>query len=103
MADTTVQLRRYRLAPGARESFLAFWRDTVMPVRRDHGFDLVFAYLIPETDEFVWAVSHGGDATAFAEADRAYQESPDRRAAFQDQPRRVVEQLVHLVEPARSP
>lgn len=95
---TTVQLRRYRLVPEERDAFLDWWRREIPTVRRNHGFGVPFAYLVPETDEFVWAVSYDGDAAAFERAEKQYQQAPDRRAAFEGQPERVREVLVHLVE-----
>ncbi len=99
MSDATVQLRRYRLIPQERAAFLDWFRREIPPVRARFGFEVVFAYLVPETDEFVWAVRHDGDAEEFRRAEEEYSSSPQRAAAFAGQPERLQEMLVHLVEP----
>jgi len=95
----TIQLRRYELVAGEREAFLRWWQERIVPSRKAHGFDILFAYLIPDTDEFVWAVSHAGDAAEFERADGEYTRSPGRAAAFADIPQRVISIKVHLVQP----
>jgi hypothetical protein len=98
MADT-IQLRRYELVPGEREAFLQWWQERIVPLRKAHGFDVLFAYLIPDTDEFVWAVSHAGGTAEFEHAESEYTRSPGRAAAFAGIPQRVKSIKVHLVQP----
>jgi hypothetical protein len=98
VSDQTVQLRRYRLIPQERDAFLDWFRREIPPARKQFGFEVLFAYLVPETDEFVWAVGHDGDVAEFRRAEQEYNESPQRAAAFAGQPNRVQEMLVHLVE-----
>jgi hypothetical protein len=95
----TIQLRRYELVPGEREAFLRWWQERIVPLRRAHGFDVLFAYLVPDTDEFVWAVSHAGDAAGFEHAEGEYTRSAGRAAAFAGIPQRVKGIKVHLVQP----
>lgn len=95
----TIQLRRYELVAEEREAFLRWWQEQIVPLRQAHGFDVLFAYLIPDTDEFVWAVSHAGDAAEFERADSEYTRSPGRAAAFAGIPQRVKGIKVHLVQP----
>jgi hypothetical protein len=95
----TIQLRRYELVPGEQEAFLHWWQERIVPLRKAHGFDVLFAYLVPETDEFVWAVSHGGDTREFERAEAEYTRSPGRAAAFTGIPQRVKGIKVHLVQP----
>jgi hypothetical protein len=68
------QLRRYEINPGEMEEFLAAWRG-IVPIREHFGFHVEFAYVDPETNQFVWAISHDGD---FAAAEADYYASPDR-------------------------
>ena len=97
----TVQLRRYRIVPGELAAFTAWWRDVLLPAREAFGFALEFAVTVPETDEFVWAVSAEGDEAAFARIDAAWTQSPERALAFRDVPKRVAEMDLRLAEPAR--
>jgi hypothetical protein len=98
VSDPTVQLRRYRLVPEERAAFLDWFRREIPPVRQQFGFDVLFSYLVPETDEFVWAVSHPGDAAEFQRVEKEYNQSPQRAAAFAGQPNRVREMDIHFVE-----
>ena len=97
----TVQLRRYRIAPGELAAFTAWWRDVLLPAREAFGFALEFAVTVPETDEFVWAVSAEGDEAAFARIDAAWTGSPERALAFEGVPQRVESMQLHLAAPAR--
>ena len=97
----TVQLRRYRIVPGQLEAFTAWWREVLLPAREAFGFALEFAVTVPDTDEFVWAVSAEGDAEAFARIDAAWTASPERAQAFVGVPQRVAAMELHAAVPAR--
>jgi hypothetical protein len=99
VSGSTVQLRRYKLVPQEREAFVEWWRREIPPTRGKFGFEVLFGYLVPETDEFVWAVSHEGDAEEFRRVEQEYLASPERAAAFAGQPERVQEMTLNLVEP----
>lgn len=73
---TSVQLRRYEIAPGAMGEFLEAIR-AAFPVREQYGFDVRFALVDQDRNEFTWAVSHDGD---FAAAEAEYYGSPERAA-----------------------
>lgn len=94
----TTQLRRYLLVDGQYDDFVAWWRSTMTVVRPATGFTIEFAYGIPETNEFVWAVSAPGDAAAFEALEAEYKVSDARAQAFAGQPERIVSKEVHLVE-----
>lgn len=94
MAETvdgtrTVQLRRYRIVPGELPAFIDWWRERIVPARELHGFQVEFAFAVPENDEFVWAVSVAGDRDAFRAVDERYAASDERRKAFEGQPKRI--------------
>jgi antibiotic biosynthesis monooxygenase (ABM) superfamily enzyme len=96
----TTQLRRYRIVPGTMDDFVAWWSALLLPARVAFGFRLEGAWSVPETDEFVWTVSAAGDETAFRELDAAWAASPERAKAFEGQPQRVAESVLHLATPA---
>ena len=85
----TTQLRRYRINPGELPVFITWWRTRLLPAREAFGFALEFAVSVPESDEFVWAVSVAGDEAAFAAVDAAWMASPERAAAFEGEPTHV--------------
>ena len=95
----TTQLRRYRIVEGQTAAFTAWFRERLLPARTAFGFVLEFAVVVPETDEFVWAVSAEGDAEAFADLAAAWDGSPERRAVFEGAPQRVAAMDLRIAEP----
>jgi hypothetical protein len=98
--ERTVQLRRYRIVDGELDAFVDWWRARLLPARIAYGFVLESAYVVPETDEFVWAVSVEGDAEAFGRLDAAWTASPERAAAFEGVPQRVAAMDLRIAVPA---
>lgn len=90
---TTTQLRRYTIAPGRMDDFIAWWRSLIEP-RAQFGFRLVFAYADDEHDEFVWAVAHDGDLDA---AEAEYMASPERAEVWKTNPNVVTNAVVAKV------
>jgi hypothetical protein len=93
-----VQLRRYEISPGAMDTFLAAWRAATV-VRRQYGFEILFAYVDEERNEFVWAVAHDGD---FAAAEAKYYAAPERAALPADPRDSIAVQHVAMVRPEPS-
>ena len=94
----TIQLRRYTLIDGEYDAFLAWWQEWMPKVRPAAGFAIDFAYGIPETNEFVWAVSAPGDADAFLALEQEYIASAARAEAFADVPQRIAVYNVAFVD-----
>jgi len=103
-AGTTLQLRRYTLTPETLDEFVRWWTDDLVPVREAFGFGIPYACVIRETAELIWMVSHPGDEAGFADAERRYNEWPDRLAAMSLQPSRPVGTQAHFAQqvPDRS-
>ena len=93
----TIQLRRYTLVEGEYDAFVAWYAEWMPRVRPAAGFTIEFAYGVPETNEFVWAVSAPGDADAFEALEQAYIASDARAEAFDGVPQRVAEYNIRLV------
>jgi hypothetical protein len=68
----------------------------VVPLRERFGFRVEGAWTIPETDGFVWVISHDGD---FEAADQAYSTSPERKALDPDPARNIAEIDARLMRP----
>jgi hypothetical protein len=92
----TVQLRRYRVADGRLRDWLEEWGGRVRPLREAHGFKVLGAWAVEDTDEFVWVIAHDGPGT-FEEADAAYYASPERVALDPDPARHLVETQTDFV------
>jgi hypothetical protein len=94
----TIQLRRYTLVEGEYDAFLAWWREWMPRVRAQAGFTIDFAYGLPETNEFIWAVSADGDREEFLALEETYMASDARARAFDGVPQRVAEYNVRFVD-----
>jgi len=93
----TIQLRRYELVPGESEAFTAWWTNVLAPVRHAYGFRIDFSYLSSTANEFLWAVSIEGDRDEFDRVEAEYVASPERAAAFENVPQRVLIQHISFV------
>lgn len=93
----TIQLRRYTLVDGEYDAFVAWWEACMPRVRPAAGFTIEFAYGLPETNEFVWAVSAEGDEEAFVALEKTYMASDARAEAFAGVPQRVADYNIRFV------
>ena len=93
----TVQLRRYQIKTGEMEDFVKWWPN-LLPVRKQFGFEVLFAFVDESTNQFVWAVSHPGDREEFDTAEKRYVESSQRADVFAGVPSRVEETFVTKVD-----
>jgi hypothetical protein len=93
----TVQLRRYQVKPGEMDDFVKWW-PSILPARKQYGFEVLFAFVDSSTNQFVWAVSHEGDNEDFDAAEKTYLASPERAAAFAGVPSRIDETFITKVD-----
>ena len=94
----TVQLRRYVLEPGRMADFLA-WFPTIVEVREEAGFRVLFALADAGHDTFTWAVALDGDEAAFIEVEDRYKDSPERATAFETFPGGITSQEIGFATP----
>jgi hypothetical protein len=88
-----LQLRTYTINKGALEQFVAEWRGQLVPLREKLGFTVLEAYTVPATNQFVWVMGYDG-ALSWEDADRAYFESPERKA-MDPNPGRLIARMEH--------
>ncbi len=86
----TIQLRRYQLAEGGYDAFLEWWAGLIVPIRLRMGYQVEFAYFVPESNEIVWAASVPGDRSEWDRVEAAYEASPERIEAFAKLPPGVI-------------
>ncbi|MRG60471.1 hypothetical protein GE115_11430 [Agromyces sp. CFH 90414] len=98
----TIQLRRYTLVDGEYDAFMAWWKQWMPRVRPEAGFAIEFAYGVPESNEFIWAVSAEGDRDAFLALEQAYMASDARASAFDGVPQRVAKSVIGFVDDAEA-
>ena len=82
------QLRSYVVKQGEMDEWLTEWREKVVPLRLEFGFEVVGAWVIGEESRFVWIVRHDGD---FEARDKDYYASPERKAIAPDPARHLAD------------
>lgn len=87
------RLIRFRIRTGHLEQFTKEWMTGVVPLRESFGFSFIGAWSLPESNELVAVVQHEGD---YADVDRAYYESAERRQLTPD-PAIHIEEAFHSV------
>ena len=93
----TTQLRDYTIKPGQLGAFVAAWTRDVRPLREKKGFVIEGAWKIPSEERFVWVVAYDGPEDWEA-ANRAYYESPERKAMDPDPASFIVAQRVVFID-----
>ena len=94
----TVQLREYTIKPGQLDTFVAVWARSVKPLRERTGFVIEGAWTIPAEERFIWIVSHAGPA-GWEAANKAYYDSPERKAMDPDPASLILQQRISLIDP----
>ena len=92
----TFQLREYTVKPGEMDEWIAEWRSKVVPLRKQHGFDVLGAWTVEGTDQFVWIISYGG-TKSWKDADAGYYESPERKAIDPDPARHLAQTVARFM------
>ena len=95
----TSQLREYTVRPGAMRQWIEEWRSKIVPLRLKHGFEVVGAWTVEGTDQFVWIVSYDGPQS-WQDADSNYYQSPERKAIEPDPARHLAHTQTRLMTPA---
>ena len=83
------QVRRFTIAPGKIDGFVATWTAAVAPLRERFGFRHHGAWSIEASNEFVWVLSYDGPE-GFEAADHAYYASGERHALSPDPAEHIV-------------
>ncbi|MFD3683885.1 NIPSNAP family protein [Nocardiopsis sp. NPDC058631] len=82
MAATT-QVRTYTIREGLLDEWVRRWREEIVPLRLEFGFSLGGAWVDRERNHFLWEISYEGPES-FAQRNRRYWESPERKAMALD-------------------
>ena len=84
--ERTTYMRRYQLDPALAQEFVGFLTKKVIPTREERGFTVESIWLSYGMDELTWFVSRFGDREEFAQAEKAWEDSPERAEIFADAP-----------------
>ena len=82
------QLRLYTINRGQLAQFAEEWREMIRPLRLELGFQIGGAWLVEETNQFVWLLSYSGPES-WETQDAAYYSSP-RRQEMEPNPARLI-------------
>ena len=93
----TTQLRSYMIKAGELDAFAQLWSKTVRPLRKKMGFVIEGAWKIPSEERFVWVVAYDGPDDWEA-ANRAYYDSPERKAMDPDPASFIVAQRTVFID-----
>ncbi|MFD0684746.1 NIPSNAP family protein [Actinomadura fibrosa] len=93
----TAQLRTYTIREGLLDEWAAKWRDLVVPLRLEFGFEIGGAWLDRERSRFVWVIAYDGPGS-FEERNERYWASPKRAAMGLDPADYLVGREVREVE-----
>lgn len=94
--NMTWQIREYTVKPGQMKEWIDEWRSRIVPLRLEHGFQLLGAWTVDGTDQFVWIIGYEGPKS-WQEADAAYYESPERKAIDPDPARHLAQVTSRLM------
>ncbi len=93
-----IQLRIYTINRGALEPFAEEWKEKVQPLRLELGFQVLGAWTVPATNQFVWLLGYDGP-DAWETVDQSYYQSDGRRAMQPDPARLIARVELQFVEP----
>ena len=91
------QLRIYTINRGALQEFASEWQAQVRPLRMKLGFQVLGAWTVEATNQFVWLLAYDGPQ-AWEAMDRAYYQSPERRAMVPDPARHIARSEQYFVK-----
>ena len=93
-----IQLRIYTINRGALQSFATEWAEKVAPLRSKVGFQVLGAWTVEATNQFVWLLGYDGTET-WEFKDNVYYQSQERRAMNPDPARHIARIEQYFVNP----
>lgn len=95
----TWQIREYTIKPGAMAEWVDEFRTRIVPLRVQHGFQVLGAWTVNDSDHFVWIVGYDGPKS-WDQANDDYVKSPERRALDPDPARHITHMETRLMRGA---
>lgn len=93
----TAQLRVYTIRPDRLDEWVEAFRDKIVPLRRELGFEVEQSWVDREHHQHIWVISYDGDQT-FEEANKAYWASSKRAELGVDPDEFLIGEETHVVE-----
>lgn len=95
-----IQLRIYTINRGALQDFALEWQEKIKPLREKLGFQVLGAWTVQATNQFVWLLGYEGPSD-WDTQDQAYFDSDERRAMQPDPARFIARVEQYFVESVR--
>ncbi len=91
-----IQMRLYTIEAGKMDEWVRGWKAGVYPLRLQHGFSIPGAWVMPETNQFLWMLRYDGPE-GWEAKNAAYYDSPERKALNPDPARLIAKQETWFV------
>ena len=88
-----MQLRTYTINRGCLDDWVAEWEEKIKPLRLKLGFSIAGAWIVAETNHFVWILRYDGKED-WETLDKVFHQSEERRA-MQPDPARHIARMEH--------
>ncbi len=92
------QLRIYTINRGKMDDFVWVWRQGVLPIRQKIGFQVLGAWVVRETNQFMWLLGYDGPEN-WEVKDREYFDSAERKSLDPDPAQWIARTEQYFVEP----
>jgi len=90
------QVREYTVKPGEMQEWLGEWRSRIVPLRESLGFEVLGAWTVDGTDQFIWIIGYNGPKS-WEQANDDYYASPERKALDPDPARHLIKTDTRLM------
>ncbi len=92
------QIRIYTINRGKLDEFTRLWRQGIAPIRRKVGFQIAGAWVIRETNQFIWLIGYDGPED-WSVKDQEYFNSPERKKLDPDPASLIARTEQYFVDP----
>jgi len=82
------QLRIYSIKQNHLWHFVEEWKKAVLPLRRQHGFEISQAWVVEASNQFIWVINYDGKES-WENKEKAYYASSERKK-IQPNPARLI-------------
>ncbi len=94
-------MRIYTINRGQMDEFVRAWREGVVPVRQKVGFTIQKAWIVRETNQFIWVLGYSGP-DEWAAKDAEYFNSPERKNMHPDPAQYIARSEAFFLQPVEN-
>lgn len=93
-----LQMRTYTINRGALQTFAEEWKWTIKPLREKIGFDIPNAWMVVETNQFIWLMHYSG-SESWESLDRKFHQHPERLTMTPNPARHIARMQNVFIDP----